>query len=149
MPPLFILWLGIVIVWLVLRLKMPDYEKLQAVGLLVLVWLGLLFGFLEMRDLFPPPLNIYLALVSTIGISAIAIAYFWYTTRRKEAPPRIQDDSPMVSLIRTTKDRVHDVVDQTGSEAPLVSDEGGTENEIYDIKRREKDESKAKRKAQD
>jgi hypothetical protein len=57
---------------------MTNHDNLQAVGLFALIALGCFFGFLASPQVFPPPLNIQLAVVSTAIDLIAAIIYFAY-----------------------------------------------------------------------
>ena len=95
----FILWFGIItLAWLVLRLKMPHYERLQAVGLFALVWLGLFFGLLAIPQI-PSPLNLYLAAMATVVVLLLAVVYFGYFERAKYPLKEVRL-SPNIDLSR-------------------------------------------------
>lgn len=79
----FIWWfVTIALAWLVLKIKMPTYERLQAVGLFAAIGLGAVFGVLTISEI-PSPLKWCLATATAVAVFFLAVIYFRYFERAK------------------------------------------------------------------
>lgn len=116
--------------WLVLR--MVKRKTLDRIVELAVAWTALF-----LVPFFIPqigwPLNIEIGVLTTIAMLIFAVIYF--RSRDDDESP---SQGPMVLLKGATEDRVHGLTDETEGNQPLVVDECGNRNRIWDLIRRRK-----------
>lgn len=86
---------------------MPNHENLQAVGTIIIVWAALFFGFLAIPQYVPSPLNLYVAIMITVGAFTFSAVYFGYMRRVRATRSPIEIAEPMRNPTVEVQDTKH------------------------------------------